>query len=114
MCVKTASRGGNGDHFGVFLGHFEVVLVHFGAIVGTKMTPKSVLGHFGGPMAPPRGFLRAQGCNLDRFGGNFGVIFGTRWSPKWRPNQCRTNTDFLCDGFCYILAGLGVCFWSNL
>ena len=76
---------GGGGHVcvvGLFWRHWASVLDDFRVIWGAKMKLKSILRHLVGPMAPPRGFLRAQGCHFGGFGGYFGIILGTLWGAK--------------------------------
>ena len=67
---------------GLFWRYWAYVLDIFRVIWGAKMKLTSILRHLVGPMAPPRGFLRAQGCHFGRFGDHFGVIWGGKIKPK--------------------------------
>ena len=77
--------GEDGGHVcvvGLFLATFGVHSGDFRVIWGAKMKLKSILRHLVGPMAPPRGFLRAQGRHFGRFWGYFGFILGTFGVPN--------------------------------
>ena len=59
--------GGVGGHVcvvGLFWRHWASVLDDFRLIWGAQIELKSILRHLMGPMVPPRGFLRAQGCHF--------------------------------------------------
>ena len=86
MCVfgvfVCGEGGGHVCVVGLVWRHWASVLDDFKVIWGTKMKLKSILKHLVGPMAPPRGFLRAQGCHFGRFWGRFRVIWGAKLEPK--------------------------------
>ena len=77
MLVFSFFLGGDVCVVGLFWRRWASILDDFRVIWGAKMKLKSILRHLVGPLAPPRGFLRAQGWH-------FGVILGFRimWGAK--------------------------------